>query len=110
MIAQRGVPAGVKSIESMSSGGPAAHAANDGEASNPLSCIASFMRSASGKNWSSSNTPSLRIGGVATMLTSVIRSSGAPFGPRVVDQVGEQDVLPTRERVGVDARRGRAVR
>ena len=62
----------------MSSGWPAPHAANDGEASRPLSFIASFVRSAGGKNWSSSNTPSLRIGGCWICPTSVGRSSDAP--------------------------------
>ena len=62
----------------MSSGAPAPHAANDGEASSPLSRIASFVRSAGGKNWSRSNTPSLRIGGCWIWPTSVGRSSAAP--------------------------------
>ena len=49
-IAQRGLPSGVCSIASMSSGGPIIHAPNDGEASRPLSRIANAMRSFGGKN------------------------------------------------------------
>jgi hypothetical protein len=51
------------------------HAANDGDASRPLSRIASAVRSSGGKNWSSSKTPSLRIGGRVIMPTSAGRSS-----------------------------------
>ena len=87
----------------MSSGEPSAHDANDGDASRPLSFIASAMRSSAGKNWSRSNTPSLRIGGDGIIPTSVIRSSAAPLAPRVVHEVRQQDVLAARQRIGVDA-------
>ena len=62
----------------MSSGGPADHAANDGDASKPLSFMASAVRSFGGKKLSSSNTPSFRIGGVCTCATSVGRSRLLP--------------------------------
>ncbi len=62
----------------MSSGDPIAHDANDGEASSPLSFIANAMRSSAGKNWSTSNTPSLRIGGEGIIPTNATRSSGRP--------------------------------
>ncbi len=77
-IAQRGVPSDVYSIDWMSRAGPSAHAANAGDASNPLSRMASFMRSSGGKNWSSSNTPNFRIGGFPTRPTRVGRSSARP--------------------------------
>ncbi len=77
-MAQRGPPSGVCSIDSMSSGGPASQAPNDGEASRPLRRIANAVRSFGGKNWSSSNTPSLRMGGFMTMPTSVGRSRLRP--------------------------------
>ena len=77
-IAAAGLPSAVRSRLPMSSGAPAAHAANEGEASRPLSLMASVVRSAGGKNWSSSNTPSLRIGGCCTWPTSVPRSSDWP--------------------------------
>ena len=63
----------------MSSGGPSAHAANDGEASSPLSRMASSVRSAGGKNVSRSNTPSLRSGGCCTWPTSVAEVEAAPL-------------------------------
>ena len=77
-IAQRPLPSGVYSIDWMSSGRPAPQAAKAGEASSPLSLRASFIRSPGGKNWSTSNTPSLRIGGVWIIPTSVGRSSALP--------------------------------
>ena len=77
-IAQRPLPSGVNSIDWMSSGEPIAHDANDGDASSPLSFIASAMRSSAGKNWSTSNTPSLRIGGDGIIPTSDVRSSARP--------------------------------
>ena len=91
-----------------SSGAPAPHAANDGEATSALSRKASSVRSLGGKNWSTSNTPSLRIGGWATSPISVPRSRSRPAAPGVLDQVREQHVLAAGERVGLDARRGRA--
>ena len=77
-IAQRGLPSGVCSIEAMSSGGPVIHAANDGDASRPLRRIAKSIRSFGGKNESSSNTPSLRTGGVWIMPISEARSRLRP--------------------------------
>ena len=68
-----------------------------------MSFSASLVRSSGGKNWSSSKTPSLRSGGCWTMPTSVGRSSDCAGRPRVLDQVGEQDVLAARQRVGLDA-------
>ena len=68
-----------------------------------MSRIASAMRSFGGKNWSSSNTPSLRIGGCCTMPTSVGRSRLRPAVHALMDQVGQQDVLAARQRIGVDA-------
>ena len=50
MMAQRGLPSGEYSIDWMSSGAPWPHAANEGEASKPLSFMANAMRSDSGKN------------------------------------------------------------
>ena len=102
-IAQRGLPSDVYSIDPMSNGGPSAQAANDGEASSPLSLRASSMRASCGKNWSSSNTPSLRIGGLPTMPTSDRQVERASLAPGVGDQVREQDVLAARQRVGADA-------
>ena len=78
-IAHRGRPSGVRSIVSMSSGTPLIQAAKLGEASRPFSRIANAVRSFGGKNESSSNTPSLRIGGVSAMPTSVGRSRLRPF-------------------------------
>ncbi len=77
-IAHRPLPSGVYSNDWMSSGCPVPHAANAGDASRPLSFIASFVRSSDGKNCSSSNTPSLRIGGCWTIPTSAARSSEVP--------------------------------
>ena len=78
-IAARGRPSGVRSMAPMSSGTPLIHAANDGEASRPLSRMANAVRSFGGKNWSRSNTPSLRIGGFITWPTSVGRSRLRPL-------------------------------
>ena len=101
-IAHRGLPSAAYSIDWMSSGGPAAHAANDGEASNPLSFIASAIRSSGGKNWSSSNTPSLRIGGLPIMSDERREVERPPLAPRMCDQVRQQDVLAAGQRIGVD--------
>ena len=87
----------------MSSGSPWPHAANAGEASRPLSRRASFVRSAGGKNSSSSNTPSLRSGGACTWPTRPAQVEVLPVGPRLLHEVGEQDVLAARQRIGVDA-------
>ena len=61
------------------------------------------MRASGGKNWSSSNTPSLRIGGLPTMPTERRQVERASLAPRVGDQVREQDVLAARQRIGGDA-------
>ena len=58
----------------MSSGTPSPQAPKVGEATSALSRNASSVRSFGGKNWSMSNTPSLRIGGCATWPISVPRS------------------------------------
>ena len=102
-IAQRGLPSAVRSIVSMSSGAPLIHAPNDGEASRPLSRIANAVRSFGGKNASSSNTPSLRIGGVSAMPDQRGQVEAAALLPLVHDQVAEQDVLAARQRIGIDA-------
>ncbi|CAB4603878.1 unannotated protein [freshwater metagenome] len=77
-IAHRGRPSGRRSIAPMSSVEPRIQAANDGEASSPFRRIANAVRSFGGKNASSSNTPSLRMGGVSAMPTSVGRSRLRP--------------------------------
>ncbi len=102
-IAAAGLPSAVRSRLPMSSGAPSAQAANEGEASRPFSLMASVVRSAGGKNWSSSNTPSLRIGGCCTWPTSVPEVERLALRPRGLDEVAEQDVLARRERVGGDA-------
>ena len=77
-IAAAGLPSSVFKSRSMSNGTPWAHAANDGDASSPLSRSASAVRSDGGKNVSRSKTPSLRIGGYCTCPTSVARSRSRP--------------------------------
>ena len=74
-----------------------------GEARRPLSRSASLVRSAGGKNSSSSNTPSLRSGGGCTWPTRAARSRSWPCVPGVPDEVGQQDVLAAGQRVGLDA-------
>jgi len=69
-IAARGDPSAWNNIESISSGTPWLHAANAGEAANPLSFIASLVRSLSGNKVSSCITPSLRNGGAITFSMS----------------------------------------
>ena len=49
MMAQRGLPSEVNSIDWMSMGSPVIQAANDGEASSPLSLSAKAVRSFGGK-------------------------------------------------------------
>ena len=49
-----------------------------GEATSALSVKASFVRSAGGKNWSTSKTPSLRIGGAWISPIRVPRSRSRP--------------------------------
>ena len=77
-MAAHGLPSGVRSMAPMSSGGPDAQAANAGDASSPFRRMARAVRSAGGKNASSSNTPSLRSGGACTWPTSVARSRLRP--------------------------------
>jgi hypothetical protein len=72
------LPSSVKSSFWGSSGSPSLQAANVGEATSALSVNASFVRSAGGKNWSISKTPSLRIGGVWISPISVPRSRSQP--------------------------------
>ena len=77
--AQRGFP--VVGEEEPSAGRaarPRPHAAKVGEATSPFRVNASFVRSAGGKNWSISNTPSLRIGGLWISPISVPRSRSRP--------------------------------
>ena len=76
--AQRAFPSSVKRSRCGSSGSPSAHAAKVGEATSPFRVNASFVRSAGGKNWSISNTPSLRIGGLWISPISVPRSRSRP--------------------------------
>ena len=73
-----------------------------GEATSALRVKASFVRSAGGKNWSISKTPSLRIGGAWISRDQRAEVEVASGAPGVLDQVGEQHVLAARERVGVD--------
>ena len=58
----------------MSSGSPCIQAANEGDATRPFSRMASAIRSLAGKNVSSSNTPSRRIGGSWICMSRVARS------------------------------------
>jgi len=78
MMAQRGLPSGVRNNWSMSSAGPSIHAPNEGEASRPFRRIAKAVRSFGGKNSSSSKTPNFRMGGLATIPTSDGRSKLRP--------------------------------
>jgi hypothetical protein len=68
----------VNSIVWGSRASPWPHAAKLGEATRELSVNASFVRSAGGKNWSISKTPSLRIGGDWISPISVPRSRSRP--------------------------------
>ena len=82
------------------------HAPNDGDASRPLSRIANAVRSFGGKNWSSSNTPSLRIGGCCTMpdqasarsrLRPAVHSLGIRFDSRMCSRLDSGSAsMPTR--------------
>jgi hypothetical protein len=62
----------------MSIGGPSPHSANDGAATSELSWSASSVRSFGGKNASTSNTPSFRIGGDWISPISDARSRSRP--------------------------------
>ena len=108
MTAQRGRPSLVRVMASMSIAGPSVQAAKLGDAMTPFSRIASFMRSSEGKNWSISNTPSLRIGGFITCPTSVARSRSRPsdqecsirFDNRMCSRLDSGSaVMPTRVRM-----------
>ena len=87
----------------MSSGGPVAHAANDGEASRPLSSHGerrAVLRREELVELEHAELADRRLLDHADERRQV---EAAPAGPRVVDEVGQQDVLAARQRVGVDA-------
>ncbi len=78
MTAACGLPPSPKSRLPTSSGGPCSHEAKAGDAIRPLSFMASARRSFSGKNVSTSNTPSLRMGGCWISPSSAARSRSRP--------------------------------
>ena len=82
-IAHRGRPSGAHSIDWMSMGSPVIQFAKLGAASTALSFMANACRSFGGKNSSSSNTPSLRMGGCCTRASRVGRSMFSPAAQAV---------------------------
>ena len=109
-IAQRPVPSGVYSIDCRSSGWPMPHAANDGDASRPLSFIANFVRSAGREELLELEHAELADRRLLDLADQRRQVEGDALRPRRLDQVGEQDVLLARQRVGLDADERRAAR
>ena len=103
-IAQRGLPSAVRSIAAdveRRAVGPRRERRR-GQQAVELAWRAPCGPSA-GKNWSSSNTPSLRIGGCLHLADQRRQVERLALLPTRLDQVGQQDVLAARQRVGVDA-------
>ena len=84
----------------MSSGTPSAHAANDGEASRPLSFMASLVRSFVGIERVELEHAQLADRRVLDLLHELAEVERLPSGPGPGHQVGQQDVLGRRQRVG----------
>ena len=96
-------PSGAYSSDWMSSGWPAPHAANAGEASSPLSFMRQ-LRAVGGREelveLEHAELADRRLLDHPDERRQVERRAGRP---RVLDEVGQQDVLAAGQRVGVDA-------
>ena len=99
-IAHRGVRSAAKSIVSMSSGMPSPTRRTPGEASRPLSLSARSWRSFRWEELIELEHAQLLERWPLDVADERRQVDRLLIGPRVLDEVGQQDVLPARQRVG----------